>query len=299
MWPNGFNIPGVCDTQVFYATQSTGINFSWQTWNKPSGISMVCINLIAAGGGGGHPTNSTTGCGGGGSGGMSCLIIPAIFLPNTLHLRVGAGGPGGQGSSLGAGQPTYISAEPIVDSTYFVLSQDGGQGASGGSTTGGGTAGAVASTSSGIFQGLGVFYSIAGRPGFPGATTSNTSAAAMTVGSNGVPLTGGTGGGSGTGAGGAITVNSPWPAIAGGVGTTGGAGNHGLRSGFQFGRLLGSNQPLVFSGGTGGGGGTSPSVGGDGGDGAYGCGGGGGGTGTGGLGQGGRGGDGVVIITSW
>jgi hypothetical protein len=301
MWPNGFNIPGICDTQVFYASQSTSTTDSWQIWNKPSSISMVCINLIASGGGGGLVTTTTMGGGGGGSGGMSCLIIPAVFLPNPIYIRVGAGGPGSAGA-FSTGQTTFISGAPTISASgYGIMTQAGGQGAPGGTTQGGGFAGGAGTTSSGIFLGQGIYYTIAGVPGRAGSGLANTSAPTLTdFGSNGIPLTGGAGGGNGTGQGGAIGEALPsWTGRNGGIGTTGGAGAHGLRAGYKFDRLLGSNQPLVFSGGLGGGGGISPSVGGRGGDGAYGCGGGGGGGGFAGGGAGGRGGDGVVIITSW
>jgi hypothetical protein len=302
MWPNGFNIPGMCDTQVFYASQEPASSLVWQIWNKPSSISMVCINLIAAGGGGGLVTSTSIGAGGGGSGGMSCLIIPAVFLPNLIYIRVGAGGPGSAGSSLGVGGTTFISAEPTISASGLgIMTQAGGGAPAAGTLNTGGTAGSAGTTSSGIFIGQGIYYTIAGRPGGAGAASPNTSAATLTdFGSNGIPLTGGTGGGNGTGQGGAISEALPsWTARNGAIGTTGGAGGHGLRAGYKFDRLLGSNQPLVFSGGLGGGGGVSPSVGGIGGNGAYGCGGGGGGGGSGGGGAGGRGGDGVVIITSW
>ena len=129
---------------------------------------------------------------------------------------------------------------------------------------------------------------------------ANTAGVAVTFGGSGIPLSGGAGGGNGTGAGGAITGAGLVPTIAGGVGTTGGVGNQG----FMLGKRILFDSPsylfphLLFTGGSGGGGhGTGQA--GAGGDGGYGCGGGGGGgsQAAGGVrGAGGRGGDGLIII---
>ena len=67
------------------------------TWNKPQGITMVSFFVVGGGGGGGRGgANSAIlgvfGAGGGGGGAVTKLIIPAIFIPESLFINVGAGG---------------------------------------------------------------------------------------------------------------------------------------------------------------------------------------------------------------
>ena len=81
-------------TQVFYQSGS---------WIKPQGITMISITAISAGGGGaGGATNSSannrSGGGGGGGGCLTRLIIPEIFITDSLIINVGTGGAGGVSS---------------------------------------------------------------------------------------------------------------------------------------------------------------------------------------------------------
>ena len=72
----------------------------------PKGISMVHILAISAGGGGGggftrtaSPAQAGGGGGGGGTGGVNRVMIPKIFLTDSLIVTVGAGGAGGAGGN--------------------------------------------------------------------------------------------------------------------------------------------------------------------------------------------------------
>ena len=310
MWPEGYNKPGICDTKVFYALQSGTLDNDWQIWNKPAGVGMVNFTMIGSGGAGGKGSGGTSGfaSGGGGCGGITRLLVPAVFLPDVLYVRPGKGTPTQTASGTGFNSSTsYIAITPVNPSvsgtaSNIILSMAGAASGTGGNGGTSGGAGAVATgTNDAIGLGLGIWESIGGFQGSAGATAVNTSGANNSPSNNLLPLTSGAGGGIGTGNGGFITSLALWPTISGGVGTTGGTGTAGFRSGYKFGISLGAIDPIAFSGGTGGGGHSTGQAG-DGGPGAYGCGGGGGGntTGAGGLaGNGGAGGDGVVIITSW
>jgi len=88
----GNNLPIPSDrTQYFY---ESGV------WVKPQGITMLQITCIGGGGGGGGgiPRTSAQSGGGGGGGGsasISRIIIPAMYLTDTLGVIVGKGGAGG------------------------------------------------------------------------------------------------------------------------------------------------------------------------------------------------------------
>ena len=141
MWPEGYNKPGICDTKVFYASPGTVLTDSWQTWNKPSGITMVFITIIGSGGGGGKGAGGadTTAPGGGACGGITHLLFPSFVLPNTLYIRPGQGGIGASVFGNGAtGTNTYVSVAPLTTTENVILNQNGG---GGGTTTGGSSVG--------------------------------------------------------------------------------------------------------------------------------------------------------------
>lgn len=301
MFPNS-SLPqyGTANIQVFNAIENSTTTNSWVTWNKPQGCSWVYMLMIAAGGGGGKGAGgaATVAPGGGGSGGHSRLWIPAFLLPDTLFIRVGNGGLGATTSANGsAGTQTYICVQPNTTAANILMTQPGGGGGAGAAAATAGTAGSAGTATGAVWQGIGLWVSVAGQAGTAGSAAANGAVTAITPGASGIITTGGAGGGNGTAAGGAITAAGFWPAIAGGVGTTGGAGNNGFNQDLDiliFRRL----EPLRFSGGTGGGGHTTGQSG-AGGFGGLGGGGGGGGnsSGAGGLaGNGGNGGDGVTII---
>ena len=295
IWPQA----STANLQIFNAVQNTTTTTSWQTWQKPKGCSWVYTLLIAAGGGGGRGAGNaaTVASGGGGSGGTSRLWLPSFLIPDTLYIRVGSGGLGATTSANGtAGTQTYISIQANTTAENLVMTQAGGAGGTGAGGAGGGAAGAIGTATGGQFQGVGLWVSVAGQIGSAGGAAANAAGSNRSVGATGSITTGGSGGGNGTGAGGNITAAGQWPQISGGVGTTGGAGNHGFNQGKII-DFVNSGSPLIFSGGTGGGGHTNGAAG-AGGNGGIGGGGGGGNSSQAGgtAGNGGNGGDGLVII---
>ena len=279
-------------TEVFYSSTN---------WVKPQGITMISITAIGAGGGGGGGTTGAvttarTGGGGGGSGGITRLIIPEIFITDSLVINIGIGGAGGV-SSAGAGTNggnTFVDMVTKGNGDIYtrLIIASGGTASSGSAN---GTGANIAVIGDALYSSMGVWTAVSGVGGVVGAAGDGVS---LTFGSTGFPVTGGAGGG-GMGAnltaptiGGTVTGVSPFiPSNSGATsGATGNLGNFSLT-------------PFYSQGGSGGGGGgTTPNSGGRGGNGAPGCGGGGGGGGTtptGVGGTGGKGGDGLVIITCW
>lgn len=287
------------DVQIFNRP-STVTNTQWTTWTKPRGVTMAHILCIGGGGGGGagfYTAPVNWGGSGGASSGIARLTIPAMFLPDTLFVQVGAGGTGGQ--TLGAnGQPgvaSYVSiysapaqanlAENLV--LYSGGAAGGGPGGSS-SSSAGGVAATIALASSCVFSSLGVFLAVAGQDG-----ASN--------GAIDVALSGA----AGRCYGGCAGANYSSTALAGGkyTGTAGTWPNEVKPVGAAAGANSGSSGPAIWAPFTmfGGSGGSSIGLGqpGTGGNGAYGAGGGGGGGGGNNFGKGGDGGTGLVIIVAW
>jgi hypothetical protein len=316
------------DVQLFFPTGNA--NTLWQTWNKPRGISMIYMIAIAGGGGGGGGfTRATTVAGGGGGSGacsgMATLMMPAIFLPDTLKVSVGPGGaggaPGANGQNgvnsyvtLGAGLTTGITIPNVILASG--ANAPGGGGAGTGAAAG--PAGAVPTVATigavgpmgklGIWPNTGTATNngYVGLVGVIGGAQTGAAGTNITTGWNVIPFTPGASGAgvntAGTGfVGGSITLQaavdfadgafSPAAILAGGTAgsgaAVGGNGNNGIRS----------MKPFLHTGGTGGGS-ADGQIGGNGGMGGIGCGGGGGGAGTTG-GRGGNGGDGMVAIICW
>jgi hypothetical protein len=311
------------DVQVFYANSPVA-GAGWVTWTKPRGINFVQFFVLSGGCGGGSGVFGTAslsaGGGGGASGSQAIVTFPAWAIPDTLYISVGNGGLGGAPvTSAGAGQvglagiASHVAIYPDTTLTAQNLLIKVNAGVAGAAATGAtagtaGTAAAITLVSASPLAALGTFYSsavlslnLAGIVGNAGGTTG--AAAAFTLGTSGLVVTPGTGGG-GVGlaattgaAGGNITGAGTFPTLTGGIigGTTTAAGGFGS-NGIQPIRGL-----WFFYGGTGGAsGGGAGGRGGMGGDGAYGCGGGGGGGAiTVSSGGGGKGGDGIVVATSW
>lgn len=301
MWP-GDALPqrGITNWSVFTGNKGAVAN-GWNSWIKPPGCNWVYIFAVGAGGGGGRPLNGsvTVGGGGGASGGVTRALFPARFLPDIIYARPGAGGLGAttSGSNGGNGLLSYLCIAPNTTAQNIIFTVGGGDG--GGSNALGGAAGANTSSTSGIWVNSSIFTSLGGQDGADGAIAANTSGSNITFGIDGLCVTGGAGGGNGTGSGGSITGSGPLPTISGGA-TGGSPGNLG-RPGFNDGLIISPGLkmfPMLFSGGSGGGG-RSGNTAGDGGAGAYGSGGGGGGGTTGAdgnSGNGGDGGDGFIMI---
>jgi hypothetical protein len=293
----------------YFFAESSKLGDNWRTWEKPRGISMIDITCIGAGGGGrsGYCRNTSTRSGGagGGSGGFSRLLIPAVFLPDVLYVFVGLGGAGGATATVigiaiagSSGIGSFVSVAPSTAAIYTTCYANGGGGASDTSVSGNtaGTAAAVATQTSALMSGLGIFTALAGQTGAAGTQVAGT---ALSYPTTGLLLSGGAAGGGGQiNLGGNITAptQASFSLIptrnGGGSASTAGPGADGI-SLFQ---------PLMSIGGAGGGASSSITSGvgngGRGGNGGLGCGGGGGGAGpnTTGSGAGGNGGDGLVII---
>jgi hypothetical protein len=278
-------------TSVFYQSGS---------WTKPLGITMISITAFGAGGGGGgggtRANTSSTAFGGGGAGGgaMTRLIIPEMFISDSLIINIGIGGAGGAsgGGTGGNGGPTFVDMPVRGNGDIYtrIITASGATGAVANSGTLGGT---VANVADSLYSTLGVWTAIAGGPGNNG-TNGGGNGLQFGV-DSGSPTIGGTGGGgltsgSTSSQGGLMTSPSqifqPMPERS----DIGGNGNQGTFS----------LSPFYASGG-GGGGGNNSTSGGKGGDGMIcgGGGGGGGGTSPGVGGVGGKGGDGLVIIQCW
>lgn len=115
---HGMRAGAVLEQKVFTARGATGTASGWEPWIKPRNARMVMIVCIGAGagGGGGHTAAAGTARGGGGGGGcgaISRVLLPAIFLPDTLFVLAGAGGAGGTAAGAGsAGTRSYVSMVP-------------------------------------------------------------------------------------------------------------------------------------------------------------------------------------------
>ncbi len=267
------------------------------TWSKPQGITMVSFFVVGGGGGGGLGgvagiTIGVAGGGGGGGGGITKLLIPAIFIPDSLFINVGAGG-----SSSTAGGQSFIDIAngSNVFTTRLITSNGGGAGGNASAGTSGiaGVGASATLTTSAIYHNLGMFSAIAGGNGGAGSLQTTAGAVANTT-----SLTGGGSGGAGGdslttfGVPGTITGNGtilpsipPNPRAV----SLNGVGGVYSMSPFQS----------YGGGGAHGGARTAGIQGGTGGNGVYGSGGGGGGSSRGPAtaAPGGTGGDGFVIIT--
>lgn len=296
----------------------------WFVWNKPKGVRIVQITAVGGGGGGGAGAAGALGVNrsggaGGGSGAFSKIIIPAIFLPDVLYVKPGAGGPGGIGNLNGngnggsGGNASYVSIFPSTAAGNTVCLANAGAGGGGGTATAGaagGSGGAAASITTMPFGFLGINQLIAGETGGTSVLGGAGLAPATTpfLGAPGICT-------AGTAAGGVTTTNIgqlganliSTTTIIDYPTTTTPSGEPG-RNGVNYGLHLNSNPdvivshlPRVSTGGTGAGGQGSGPVGPNGACGGFGSGGGGGGaingtnvTG----GSGGNGGPGLVIIVS-
>lgn len=289
------------DTFIFTATNGS----TFQSFTIPNKVKMVSFLIIGAGGGGGggsQPAGAAAtyaGGGGGGSGSIFSAIIPAIFLPETIYLRLGNGGNGGAravttGGTGTAGDTTYITMRPTINSPDLIMQLPGGSGGAGGA--GGAPAGGATATVGTMYlNGPGIFVNTtAGQAGSAGSSSTPTSRQVL----EGSILCGGAGGGGCTGAsssgfaGGTIAFGFQSPTLPGGS-----PEQNGIDGVWNW-------QYMFGSGGSGGGGSpNSTGTTGNGGNGAYGCGGGGGGSsrlsGLGAGGAGGRGGDALAIISVW
>ena len=315
-------------SQQIYTTISstTAASTAGYTWIKPRGVTFIHILCVGGGGGGGGgligAVSLAGGGGGGASGGTSAVLVPAYWIPDKLHIRLGIGGAGGQTTAGTAGSSTRVKFNPygLNDATvaadimdvinHATLGNAGGigttsaGGATGVSTNGTTTSGygwtnmvgISANTSSGTAGGFST-TAVADYDWMQlnQSGSNRTSIALGGTGGGGLPATAtiGNNGGNFISTGVDFSLGLPLGGVGTGTATAGGNGNDGIR-------LYPYN---IYTGGTGGAsGGGSGGGGGNGGNGIMGSGGGGAGaclTGATPRGTGGRGGDGFCIITAW
>lgn len=285
-----FHLPQPPYTQV-YNSRGT------YTWNKPHGITMVSFFVVGGGGGGGlggvaSTTIGVAGGGGGGGGGVAKLIIPAIFIPESLFINVGAGGTS---STAGGSSFIDIANGANVFTTRIITANGGGAGGNANVGTAGiaGVGATATLVSSAIYLNLGMFTAINGGNGGAGSLQTTASAVGNTT-----TLTGGGSGGAGMDS--SVTFGTPGTITGNGtilpsvppnpraVTLTGVGGVYSM-SPFQSYGGGGAHAGIRVAG----------TPGGAGGNGVYGSGGGGGGGGrtAAAAAPGGNGGDGFVIIT--
>ena len=289
----------------YFIGKSTSLGQSWETWEKPRGITMIRFICIGGGGSGGNgfasaTTNARGGGGGGGSGGYSSGVLPAILIPDRVYISAGRGG------IVGAGIGSYVSVIPYTTSLigiYTLCYANGGSGGGNGTATAVGALGAaavIATRANTLLSGYGELNLYVGSAGSAGGAVAGGNATVITYPTTGLLLSGGCGGGGGAsgtgGTSGGPAITTPgsllFPSISAGTnGSPGGVGGTGIEL----------YQPLLSTGGGGGGASNSATTaGGAGGNAGFGSGGGGGGAGgTGGGGAGGNGGNGLVIINYW
>lgn len=235
------------------------------TWNKPSGVSMVAVQMWGAGGGGGASQDTGFNGGGGGGGGEYVFrVMDAADVGSSVSVVVGAGGAGASAGGETGGDGG--------DSQFGDLLARGG--------VGGGVGG-----SGGNGGGIGISHLGGGK--------GDTTAAEYGGGGGGGSEDGGGDSVYAAGGGGGGGIDGGAGGDGGGTGTfsTGGANNADGGAGADGG---------AFAGGEGGAGGgpNSSYAGGDGGS-PGGGGGGTGGNGSSGAGLGGNGADGLVIVYAW
>lgn len=85
-------------THAFSIGKNVFVASTTGTWNVPSGIKKIEIEVIGAGGGGG---DSGSGTGGGGGGGAYCKGIVDVSATTTVFMSFGTAGAGGTGNGSG------------------------------------------------------------------------------------------------------------------------------------------------------------------------------------------------------
>lgn len=296
-----FDLPSGSDANVQLFTRPSISADEWQTWVSPRGAIMLMIICVGGGGGGaaGDVGGSFGGSGGAGSQ-VVRTIMPAFLLPQTLYVRVGAGGRGGTSASRPGqtGGASMVAVFPNTDTSNLIITTS----TSGGGTTSAsppqGGVGGSASSSSPV-GGVGI-HSDTSVSGDTGANAGQDVSLVVTAGAAATQprCFGAPGGGSYTlpstvRAGGRYTaVADTWmneqiaqvapTAVAG---RSGGGGVTSIKPFFSMGGMPGHSN--------------TAGVGGAGGRGGIGAGGAGGGSGSTVGGSGGDGGDGMVMIIAW
>jgi len=113
----------------------------WIIWNKPNNCKLVYFLCVGGGGGGAGGTasslgNYASGAMGGGNGSVMSMLIPSMFLPETLYLKPGYCGSAGSGAifssiietSGGNGGSSYICWSPDTIQGSRICFANGGLG---------------------------------------------------------------------------------------------------------------------------------------------------------------------------
>jgi hypothetical protein len=303
--------------QIFLPTvRGNGTTLGATPWMRPPGCSMVFFLLHGPGGPGGGGASGASGSprgggGGGGGGAVLRMLIPAMFLPEVLFMRPGAGSPGGLADAVGiTSGGSYIWLDPAgtanplggILAGVSVAVGNGGLTGGFGTATAGGAGGLTNSASSLMLTQFGINSGGNGGGGTAGGAHTGAAGAA------GFPAynisMGGTGGAGCTttdfaGGNQGPTINAYGRGTA--PGGTGGGGNGvdgiGTHMHLDVNQFRRERTNMMWTGGTGGGS-NNLGTGGKGGKGGIGQGGGGGGAGLIG-GQGGDGGDGFIFVAAW
>lgn len=191
---DSFNLPQSPSVQKYvFNGNSQSAGASWHTWIRPLGKSRLVMMLIGTGGGGGSGVigaNSTAGGGGGGgSGGMTIVEIPIDLLPPRLYISVGQ-------VKTGAGVASYVSTMPNTTGNHVLAIANGGAAGGNASAGTGGTGGAGGGIATNATMCLGWPFAklaLAGQAGIAGGAA--IAGGALTLPTNGLRITGGTGGG--------------------------------------------------------------------------------------------------------
>lgn len=185
-------VPGVPTVRAYTSA-------SVLTWNKPSVLSYIVVEVQAGGGSGGGSAGTANGGGGGGGGGFTRKVYSASVLGLTATVTIGAGGVAGTAGT----NPGNVGGNSsfFLTTASSILAVGGGAGLAAGGT--GGAAGGSATGGDVNLQGGG---------------------GGQEIGTVGVPGSGGLGGNSFMGGGGATQVGVDTNGNAGGNYGGGGGG---------------------------------------------------------------------------
>lgn len=159
------------------------------TWNKPTGIGWIYVELVGGGGGGSRGNTSVYGNGGGG-GGFNSRLMRASDASSSVTVTVGAGGAASAATNISNGGDggestfgSYATAKGGKGGVGTTLGGAGGAGSAGGSTAGV----SAYADASGNYRGNTGGNSIKGGGGGGGATTGGAS---VEAGAGGAGVTG-------------------------------------------------------------------------------------------------------------
>ena len=196
------NLASQQDQRFWYYQGTTSGSF--QTWNKPPGISFVNIICVGGAGGGGggtarRPGTTTIGATGGATGAMTTVTLPAFLIPDILYILPGYGGQGGTGGLSGSaggigtsgtsGTPSYVCYYPNTGSGYVLsIANGGGAGLFGGGGNGSSAAGAAAASTAYPTAQIGLRNSFSGQSYLASTGATVTAIYRITAGGGNSPI---------------------------------------------------------------------------------------------------------------